>query len=431
MHPLIRELVISKLLIDDPASARAIGKKVVRELASASRWDDCLDAAERLGLLPLTVELVIDAVPELLRTGRVATVSRWLRLSGSCEEDTSPLHMLGEAELALWEGDNERAQTLGEHAGRTLRKHRYAARGFITAARAAHLRGDKRAAARNLDNARPLSTDPATKSVALWLRFVYAYEADDRVAATQAIEHMLAMKSVDSAHVLRIHLARAYFAFEIDGDVSGALSEMDLAHPLLGGVQDPMLRTNYLNLLATLCCYRSEYERSLDVVAQLLVEASEAGIEFVVDHAMVTRAAAQTGLRRFAAAQRTLQELGARSSTASTFVLGQAALKSAYLKAAAANLSAAERILRDDSPASYPASAVGEWLGARALILAAAGHIAEARGCVAETFSTSSYLDAANLARLAEAIARASEGAPSAESYVQGALRTAARRRPL
>jgi DNA-binding NarL/FixJ family response regulator len=100
-------------------------------------------------------------------------------------------------------------------------------------------------------------------------------------------------------------------------------------------------------------------------------------------------------------------------------VLGQAALKSAYLKAAAANLSAAERILRDDSPASYPASAVGEWLGARALILAAGGHIAEARGCVAETFSTSSYLDAANLARLAEAIARASEGTPSAESYGQ------------
>jgi DNA-binding CsgD family transcriptional regulator len=230
---------------------------------------------------------------------------------------------------------------------------------------------------------------------------------------------MVAMKTADPAHALRVHLARAYFAFEIDGHVSTALSEMDLAYSLLAGVQDPMLRTNYLNLLATLCCYRAEYERSLEIVEQLMAEASEAGLEFVVDHAMVTRAAAQTGLRRFAAAQRTLQDLSGRSSTASTFVLGQAALKSAYLKAAAANLAAAERILRDESPASYPASAVGEWLGARALILAAAGHIEEARMCVAETFATSSYLDAANLARLAEAIAVVREGAPAAEGHVQ------------
>jgi LuxR family maltose regulon positive regulatory protein len=39
VHPLIRELVISKLLIDDPASARAIGKKVVRELARVKSQD--------------------------------------------------------------------------------------------------------------------------------------------------------------------------------------------------------------------------------------------------------------------------------------------------------------------------------------------------------------------------------------------------------
>jgi ATP/maltotriose-dependent transcriptional regulator MalT len=233
---------------------------------------------------------------------------------------------------------------------------------------------------------------------------------------------MVAMKTADPAHVLRIHLARAYFAFEIEGHVSIALAEMDLAYPLLAGVQDPMLRTNYLNLLATLCCYRSDYERSLGIVEQLMAEASDAGLEFVVDHAMVTRAAAETGLRRFAVAQRTLQELAARSSTASTFVLGQAALKSAYLKTAAANLSGAERILRDESPATYPASAVGEWLGARALVLAAAGHLEEARACVAETFATSSYLDAANLARLAEAIAVVREGGSFAEEHAQGSI---------
>ena len=300
VHPLIRELVTSKFLTDDPSSARVIGERVVRELARMSRWDECLDSAERLSLLPLTIELVIDAVPELLRTGRVATVTRWLHLATRARGTLRPYSCL--ARLS-WRSGKEAMS--GPKRSASTQVQRFES--IVTQPAASSLprelrtfagireplRGTSRTLGRCLQTPplRPGSLAP----------FCIRLRSRRPPGSDKAIRHMLAMKSVDPAHVLRIHLARAYFAFEIDGDVSGALSEMDLAHPLLGGVQDPMLRTNYLNLLATLCCYRSEYERSLGVVEQLLVEASDAGLEFVVDHAMVTRAAAQTvfdGLQR-------------------------------------------------------------------------------------------------------------------------------------
>jgi ATP/maltotriose-dependent transcriptional regulator MalT len=402
MHPLMRAFVIERFRRSQLQRAELLARQLLQGLSEARRWDDCLQLLNEFPLEPSLTDTLAEALNELLAGGRLATVDRWIekaRESGS----QAPILLVAEAELALRRGEAARAQAVAEHASRILDGSDLAARAFVIAARAAHLRGDEAASSRHSRRARLLTKESSIRVAAVWLEYLHAIEANDSKRAREIVAEMEREDDSSATHSLRLQNARAFLAFEVDGNVHTAWKEASLAHELLPYVPEPMLRTNFLNMAANISVYRAEYEQALKLTEELLADAAESGLDFVSDHAHATRASALIGLRRFGAAKQVIRELDARKS-ASTFVQGQTALRFACLKLSSGDLPGAEMILKGSSPTAYPAASPGEWAGMRALVLAASGAFSDATEAVAAARRSSTYIDATTLSDLAEAI---------------------------
>jgi DNA-binding NarL/FixJ family response regulator len=206
-------------------------------------------------------------------------------------------------------------------------------------------------------------------------------------------------------HTLRLHNARALMAFEIDGRIDQAAAEIELAASLLPHVSDPLLRSNFINLTARTALYHAEYERAAAIAQDLIDEARGTGLDFVVDHALLTRASSFIGLRQLGAAARVLRELGARGASTSSWVVGMVALNQAYLHITSGDLEKAEVILRVPLPAGLPMASYGEWLAVRSIVLGGMGRISEAAQTATDARAMSCFIDTKHMSSLAEAIA--------------------------
>jgi DNA-binding CsgD family transcriptional regulator len=350
----------------------------------------------------LIESLLEEALADLLTSGRLATVTRWLSIGP--REARSAVFFLAEAEVALREGLEAHAQIIAERAAEVAAADDLAAQAHLVAARAAHLRGDVAATSRNSQLAAKLTTLAQTRGSALWIEFLNAFEIQDP-AVRKVLERLQRSGDETPAHTLRLFQARAFLALEVDADVRRAIRELELANGLLSHVRDPLGRTAFLNLFSCASIYIADYERALELTEQQIDDARSSGLEFAADHALTTRAAAFIGLRRLGQAKRVLQELEARTDSVSTYVTGQRQLKLARLKAAAGDVERAEITLRAAQPLDLPRAFHGEWLASRSLYLAALGDVDAARAAVRDARLTSTYIDARNLSDLALVIA--------------------------
>ena len=91
----------------------------------------------------------------------------------------------------------------------------------------------------------------------------------------------------------------------------------------------------------------------------------ESGLEFVLDHALITKAGALIGLRRLLEARKAVSELERRGA-ASDFIERQTALKKAQLRVAAGDLKRAEVELSGPPPSAAPLGMYEEWGGTAA-----------------------------------------------------------------
>jgi DNA-binding CsgD family transcriptional regulator len=401
LHPLLRAFLLKKLQ-ETKLDAGQLIDETLTQLAARSRWDECLAALTQFPRPRLVVTLLEAALNNLLATGRVATVARWVDLARA-SGDTSATLLLAEAEIALRAGDNASAQVIGERAGELLEEGEFAAQAYIVAARAALLSGEGGATGRYARQANALSSCLRTQITAQWLQFLDAVEEQDP-RAREILEDLRATKDATPEHALRVINATAFLALELDGDIRAAVREADLGLALLPHITDPLVRTTFLNLSASSTLYLADYERSLGFSEQQIHDADSNGLDFAADHALANRAAALTGLRKLGQARRVLQQLEARAESASGFIRGQTQLKRARLKVAIGDLESAEIILRQSLPTGLTRGFQGEWLGTRALLLAALGQGDAAAIAMRSARSLSSSGDATNLADLAEAI---------------------------
>jgi len=401
LHPLLRAFLLAKLHEVPAKESDRLVVRTLEHLASARHWDECLATLTEFPNANLAGSLLQEALPDLLASGRLATVKRWLTLAA--QEGSSAVVLLAEAEIALREGLDAHAQVVAERAAGLSRDHELSAQAHLVAARAAHLRGDGAAAKRNAETAAKLSGQSQTQIAAQWMDFLTAFEVQD-ASAWRILETLRRADDASPAHALRLVTASAFMLIEANADVRGAIHELELGWGLLTHVGDPLIRTNYLNLFSSASVYFAEYERSLELATQLIEDARSTGLDFAADHALRTRATAFVGLRKISSAQRVLQELAAKADSASTFVMGQTKLTFARMKVAAGDLERAELTLRADPPSDLPPAFHGEWIGSRSLYLAALGSVAPARRAALKAKRVSNYLDAHNLGDLALAI---------------------------
>ena len=167
LHPLLRAFLLRKFRETNSPSAALI-TPTVEALGRAQLWDECLSVLIEFPVASHVAETLEECLGELLASGRVATLRRWIQLAHEigC---TDPVFLLAEAEVALRDGDESRAQSLAEHAGACFSDKELAAQAFVVAARAAHLRGEYSQTKNYAWKAKKLASREATRIDATWL----------------------------------------------------------------------------------------------------------------------------------------------------------------------------------------------------------------------------------------------------------------------
>lgn len=399
IHPLLRGFLRRRLreAEDDQLVSHALSC-----FATHREWAECLETLTNFPESSLCSVILDQALPELLASGRAATVRRWSRLARDAGHN-EPTLLIAEAELALRERDEATAQMLSERAGEIVGDADAAARAYVVAARAAHLQGDALAAKRNSRRAQALTNVTETLVAAQWLEFVNAAERQDPDVKS-VVRRLRATADGSPDHLLRVVNAEIFLNLEVEGNIREAIRQAAAGEKPFGDVSDPLIRTTYLNLASSALIYLACYDQALNFANRLTEDARSSGVEFAADHALLSEAGARIGRRQLGLAERVLHELETRGGVVSTFVQGKKQLRSAQLRVAAGDLDGAERVLRERPPDELSPGFHGEWLGTRAVILAGLGDKPRADAEIARARATSKYADAICLAELAAAI---------------------------
>jgi LuxR family maltose regulon positive regulatory protein len=402
MHPLLRAFLFAKLHeVDEPRRDELVAL-ALGLLGDGRRWDDCLTVLAVFPENPRFASLLEEALEELLASGRLATIKRWLQLARQVGRVGAAV-LLAEAEVAIREGLDATAQAIAEQAAALCPARELAVRAHLVAARAAHMRSDGLSTRSNAQRAASLTSDSRRRWQARWIEFISAYEseADDARAIYERLEKE---GERSPEHALRLRTAEGCLALEADGNPRAATRIMERAMGLLVHVRDPLTRTSYLNNFSMACAYFGQYERALELVDLEIQDARASGLDFATDHALVTKASALIGLRKLGPAQTALRELEARAAAVSKHVVTTARIQSARLRATAGDLDRAEILLRVQLSDDVAPGSRAESIASRGLYLAALGNLDAARAAAAEANALSRYGEARSLSALALAV---------------------------
>jgi DNA-binding CsgD family transcriptional regulator/tetratricopeptide (TPR) repeat protein len=418
IHPLLRGFLLAKLRELHTDDIDAPVRRAVTTLARGLYWDECLTALQCFHVNDLIPKLLGQALASLLASGRVATVRRWLQLASACDL-SDPILVLADAQVAEYDGDGRRAQALGELAGELLTGD-WAARAYITAARAAHLNDDIARARQDAKRGKALATTVEVRGQALWMQFMLETEKSDPRDTAAVLDELRQLRDERPVHVVRLLNGKAMSLLQA-GDAHASIHECELALALLPGVNDPLQTTNLLNTCAYIYVALAEYEKALAVIEREMDEARANGLDFPIDHALVLRANAFTGLRKLQAAQRVLGELGRRLPSASEHIIGNATLQQVRLRVALGDLDTAALLLQGDLIGSPRLQ--GEFLALRGLILAATGEDQRAEQALQAAMATHRFFDTTVPASLGLAILDLQRGTAGSTDAARAAIR--------
>jgi DNA-binding CsgD family transcriptional regulator len=400
VHPLLRGFLLAKLRELDDEKIQATVEGAVGYLAEQHRWDDCLFVLEQFPDDRLILETLKSGLEEILDSGRIVTVSSWLKLAEKrCLRD--PVFLLAEAEVALRSRQDLKADALGEQAAALL-KGELAARAYLVAARAAHLSSDPDKVSQLCDLALKSASGIETRFEALWLEFSSALERPG-ADLNASIERLSGVRRGNTAYALRLRTARGAVLGH-DRDIRGAVAELKLADPLMGGVTDPFARTNFLQFLAYSLTLAASYEEAITAADRLIDEAHRTGLEFVFDYALLRKAGALIGLRRLGDAQRVITELQRRSASASELVADNTVLHRIKLLIAAGDLPRAATLLDRDFGATLRPAFRGELAAYRGIVAVSIGDTRGAIDALEQDESSFEFGEAAALRDVARAI---------------------------
>lgn len=405
IHPLLRQFLRAKLnLFDEGTRARI--DSLISYLVGKGAWDDAFTVIELADRTELLSPLLGAALGEILRNGRVATVRRWLVVA-EARGVISPQVELARAEVSFREGRHGVAEMQALEASRGLSEdHVLHSRALYRAAQSAQL-GDRAADALELHNEAARTAKTTTdRRQAIWGQFVTHTELGERDDALAAI--VLFERSQPSSIEDKLRQAQAHLSSAIRwGGIGEALKTWRHRIQLVDGPCDPLVKTGFLQMLGTALALGADYADALDVAEIEHSEAERLGLDFVVPHALCMRANAETGLRRQAAARKTLRAAFERASALSdNHSTTNARVIEAKLLLAQGKSAEALAVLRSE-PAEWPNLVMqAEFFGMRALAAACAEDWSRAATSAQESARISDQVEAELPALWAVGIAR-------------------------
>ena len=370
IHPLLRAFLLERLDDLSPGKAECVVRTTVEVLAKNELWDECLTALEHFPVTDIIASILEESLADLLTSGWIATVRRWVDLARA-NQVSDPMLLLAEAEIALRDRDDSRAQILGARAGDLLGRSDAAARAYIVAARAAHFCDDLGGVTKYTELALSSTAAVEMQNAALWIAFSSAAE-HSAAEANDILDRLGSLHDSRPDHAVRILNAHGLELMNSGGDVRTVVEKCELARALFPHVSDPFATTSLLNLFATATVLLGRYDRALALTDEMLTEARSTGLDFAVDHALVVRASALIGLRRLSATQRCLNEIQGRGDNASMHVVANTRLQEVRLRIASGDLRGASLLLQREPPGSISLAFASEFLAHRGFLLAAA-----------------------------------------------------------
>jgi LuxR family maltose regulon positive regulatory protein len=297
IHPLCRAFLQQKVW-DIGVGKDRIDALAVWSLA-ASEWDDAFELISRFDLrerLPLLIERGLRTV---LSDGRLAAVEKWVAWANE-ERLEGPELALARAEIYLRRGDWELSESLAVTCARMTSSPEMAAEAHLCAGSAAHLLDQADRAWEHYGKALGVNVAADIRRRALWGRFVGSYwtRRPDYRGALAELE-----ATVDSSpdHFLRLGQAKLVVG-EREGYTAEALAGAQAVEPLLSEVEDPFIRSGFLNSLSRALVLAARYDEAERTCRQLLDEVKRFHLTFALPSAQIILALARLGLGSFTTA---------------------------------------------------------------------------------------------------------------------------------
>jgi hypothetical protein len=301
LHPLLRELLLQGFCEAD-AETRAALLSRCRRLLEAHRWDEALCVAEAARDAAFVIEAIGAALDDLLAAGRTSSLQRWVAAARAAGAEGGLIDY-AESEALLRTNELNRAMALATQAAGSLAGD-LAARAHLVAGRSAHLTDRSQPAQAHADAAASCAKTAETYEDALLLRFLAGLgsEAPDLRVRLEDVKRTArpgAKQSIVSA-------GGGLTLAQIEGGLGRAVDDARAALSLASEGTDAIAHTGLLSTYSYSLIMTCQYQESLQSLVTLTRVAEACGIDFPLRYAQLFSASAYIGLRRFAAADRTL-----------------------------------------------------------------------------------------------------------------------------
>lgn len=393
MHPLVRQFLRLKLSEFDTEQVRQAAAVIAETYANGHRWDDAAAVATEFGLTDLQLRILSEALDSVLAEGRLATLERWLA-AARAKAPASPIVLMTEIEVDFRTGNWATAGGKAAQLARTIsRDELLASRVYLRAGQMAHLDDRQDEALELLTAARSAARSPQDLRNALWSRFLTLCDLEKREEAEAALGEVEALPLLTSDDLLRANHGRLQFAIRW-GPLIETLDSVAGLVELVERSTDPLVRTGFLQSYGSALGVVARYEETRRVAEWQLEEAKRFRLEWVVPHGLEMKAIAQTGLRDFDAALKSLaraRRLAESQGNIHILVNGVALTARIHLSCGAPQR--ALEVLEGRDPRFTSPGMEGDYLATHALALACCGRTGEAKDLVAASEAVSSHLD--------------------------------------
>jgi LuxR family maltose regulon positive regulatory protein len=399
LHPLLGDLLLAR--VREQGVPRTAGMNRFRPLVDAGRWDESLAAAEATADPEFVALALKRALPELLKSGRAATLRRWVSAGRNARADRG-LVDYAEAELALRNADFARAIALGESAAESLDGD-LKARAHLAAGRASNLTDRPEQATRHFSQAEAAADSAETLSAALWGKFLQAVDDEDR-SANALLRDFEDRSPRDSRRTILSAMGLIRLA-GLDGPFGTTVDGAAPVLELLRTADDPLPCTAFLNGYSVALSVLGRYRESVAAAELEIAFAVEHELEFVRRHATLNKARALIGLRQIAQAERCLANLDGVVDDTDVFLSANRLMERARLQITVGDLEKALAHLFFPPDPRMNIAGRAQYLALRGIVLAGLGRFDEARMAVEAAPMTTRYIDARALAEIAVALA--------------------------
>jgi ATP/maltotriose-dependent transcriptional regulator MalT len=413
LHPLLRRFLQTKLGEFGGPSVQSAVSAVGSALIERKRWDDVFFVADDFDDAELLTVLVTAAWEDLLREGRVATLSKWLNRADELYARSPMLDFVG-AEVALRESAHGRAERLALAAAQSFGlEHPLTSRAYFQAGQSAHFQAREDVAFQHQRQARLTARTEADFANALWGEFISGLELE-RADTVNALEELSALGGSSATASARVAAGRLFLGLRRGTGLSA--EDLDVA-TVIERVDDPVVRLSFVHAYGGALVFTARYAQALATIDHQIAELEKYGLSFALPHSYLLKATAFQGLRRFQDATKALDivdERGADDPYASASANTIRALISLSLNDVQSALAFLESPSYEDALPTMRA----ERLACRAIALAVSGGPEQALRCTQTAAETSTAIESRVLAAFAKAIVLIERQAAEAEDAV-------------